>query len=371
LKILIAPNSFKECANSVEVAKILNWHLKKFHRYEIDLLPLSDGGDGFLQVCKNVFDLELKRFKTPCVYNSGDKFVPVGYSQKDKSVYIEVSDAIGIKNIPPEFRNPLQYNSKPSGVLLEKIYKQKNKNDFSVKKITIGIGGTGTSDLGLGACAVFGLKFIDAQGGSLDVIPGNFSRVKRIILPSRLNMSIELVLDVLINPIGKNGTTYLFAEQKGVKKNELACLESGVKNILNILNKDFGLNLKDEKIGAGGALGVGLSLLANTKIKTSTDFIMKELKLKEKIKKADLVLTGEGNFDRQSMFNKATGIVLNEAILQKKNIVLIAGSADKNILKKLNYDVKVIELGKLFSSREESINKFKEGLEKAAQIIAG
>jgi len=371
MRILIIPNSFKECADSSTVAKTLAKKLIKCSGVEIESLPLSDGGDGFLSVCREKYQLKTIRYKIPRLAGKGYKYVPVGYSPKDRIVFLEVADVIGIKDVPLDSRDPLNYNSYPLGLLLKKISFYFAKRSVKLKKIVIGIGGTGTSDLGLGVCSAFGLKLYDKDDKELAAIPGNFIRAAKISRPYMYDFDLQLVTDVRIHLLGEFGTTFFFARQKGVKEEELPELEEGVKNILAIIKRDFNADYSDTLLGAGGGLGLGFSLLTDPVVVGASRFLNKTLMLKEKIENTDLIVTGEGRFDLQSLFNKATGVVIKEAMRQKKKVVLIAGTTDDIAVKNLGRKVTIFNLSNHFANREESILNFRRGLNLASDFIAG
>ncbi|MGE5497817.1 MAG: glycerate kinase, partial [Syntrophothermus sp.] len=230
-------------------------------------------------------------------------------------------------------------------------------------KIILGIGGTGTSDLGLGLCVPFGLRLLDKNGIELEAIPQNYPKVKKIILPGRLKLKIEVVLDVKVPLFGRNGTSRVFSPQKGASPEDVNLLEKGVKNILRVLKKEHGLDFENTLIGAGGGLTLGLMLISVTKVITSREFLVKKLGLRQKIRRADLVVSGEGKLDYQSYLEKATGIVIEETLRLKKRIIIIAGSHE--LPAKYKKDIEVISLMDFYKSRSDSIKNYKTGIEKA------
>ncbi len=363
MRVLLALNSFKECANSPEVVSLLKEKLKKYAR--IDVLPLTDGGDGFLEVCRKTFDLGLEYYSLQNLYNEEQYRVPIGYSDRERCVYLESAEIIGLKKVPPGYRNPRLLNSENVGQVIRRILHRKHH----IKKIVLGLGGTATSDLGLGACKPFGLKLLDRNDHEIPPHPGLYENAFRVVLPRRISVALEAVLDVQVPLTGKNGPALLFAGQKGASAAVRAALERGAKNILRILQRDHAMNFSREKLGAGGGLGLGLSLLANMNTVPSYAFLYRTFALKNKIRQSDVIITGEGRYDRQSLLNKATGVVLREALRQKKQAVLVAGTINNSVVRKHNGRVIALELRNYFSSEEESIRKFKEGIDLASMEI--
>jgi len=359
VKILIAPNSFKECASSVEVAEIIHSVLYQNGFTDLLKLPLSDGGDGFLEICKAKFDLDTSYWKVENITHDAITSVPVGITKDWSTSYFEVADIIGMKIVPVSKRNPCMLNTSPIGELLLQL-EEKSRN--KLKKAVLGIGGTATSDLGLGLCTKFGLKLFDKNDVQMDVQPQNYYKVNRIVLPRKVAIDIEAIIDVEIPLIGNSGCNKIFASQKGASADEILALEAGAKKILYLLKKDHGLDFYKVKIGAGGGLLLGLSLLGNVGIKHSTTFLTKDLGINNFIAESDLVITGEGAFDKQSFLKKAAGIVVAEAFKKGKKVVLMVG---KNFVSfdafKDNPPI-ILELMEHYSTKEASISNFRNGI---------
>jgi glycerate 2-kinase len=364
-KILIAPNSFKESASSVELTELFYRYLK-IPDHEIILKPISDGGDGFLDVCMQNYDLDLINFTLPSPYSSKKNIkVSAGYSNNLKTIFIESSDILGLKNIPPSKRHPLKLNSSGLGELLNKIKSRFNQD--TLNKIVLGIGGTGTIDMGIGALSSLGLKLIDKHNKELVPVPENYINTARIEYPPELYpYDIEIILDV-DNPIlGDNGGVKIYGAQKGAAPNDLTLVENGIQNILNILEHDGLIKNNTFLSGAGGGIPAGLSLFLKTTLKSSIDFILQDLNIKN-INDIDYLITGEGKFDVQShSFNKGTGILLNH-FRNIEKIFLICGKIDKNC----NFPPNVypIQLLDYFENIKESMQNTPKGIKLACSQI--
>lgn len=365
IKILIAPNSFKECAGADEISKIIEKCFKEpiFH---VTSIPISDGGDGFLKICEKNYHLEIVQKEIPSFFDDSFLRVPIGESQNHKIIYLEAADIIGMKKIHLMKRNPLLLNSSNLGELLKKVVSENPPK----LKIVFGLGGTATSDLGLGLCVPFGLKLFNKDGDELPVKPQYYGEVNSIILPARkLSVPLEIVTDVEIPLYGETGTTKTFAGQKGANDQEIEILERGVKNVISILKNEHGLDFASRAIGAGGGLVMGLSLLANLEICFAEEFLLKKLKLEEAIRNTDFIITGEGSFDSQSMMKKGTGILINNAKTNQKRAFVICGKADRAIFSSIDHNTLIFPLDKYFSTVPESIKNYKTGIEKACEEI--
>jgi glycerate kinase len=369
MNFLIAPNSFKECDDSVGIASLFYKHLKQKLKSNFICVPISDGGDGFLTVCENIFHLRKISYSISKPY-SGDSFqCEVGYDPKNKNLYIESALVIGMKVIPENQRRPGKINSKGMGELLQKIMLDVEKRKLNVKKVFIGIGGTGTNDLGLGMASVFGFKLFDSEN-EIKVEPIKFSSVSRIEWSKKiLPFKIISVIDVKNELLGKNGAAYIFAKQKGAKEGELPVLEKGFSNITNLLTKKRLIKDKNLLSGAGGGLAAGLKIFFDSEVVSSRDFIINQLGIKNIKEKIDYVIAGEGAFDSQSLMEKGTGVLIDYYKNSAKMIFLCCGKIDSEVVKKLASNVYPIEFVKYFKNEKDSIRKYKTAIEFASNEI--
>ena len=371
--ILIAPNSFKECADSVEITEYIRGSLFKLLPEEIKskidflLKPISDGGDGFLQVCQRNFGVEFLHFEISNPFSKDKFFCPVGYYQETKTIYIESAEVLGMKLIPEEFRRPMSLSSKGMGELLLQIYDFVMDGIMDVEKVVIGVGGTGTNDLGIGMMESFGLELYDSKDNMLEVIPRNFSKVQKIVVPEvTLPYKIEIIVDVENPLLGIEGASLLFSEQKGATDEESKEMEKGFSHILDELEIDE--KSQSELNGAGGGLAAAMKMFFNAEVKYADQFIKEDLKVDAVNYKVDLVITGEGKLDSQTFLNKGAFIVVNEFAQRNIPIIFLCGSSEGDLPKVDN--LKVIENSEYFHSIEESIEKIDKGIDIASRKIS-
>jgi len=365
-KILIAPNSFKESADSVTISKYFRKYLKVHKNYKVIVKPLSDGGDGFLDVCAANFNLKKLHYFITTPFDESKFKCSAGYDEKNKTIYIESAKILGLNLIPSLKRNPVRLNSKGLGDLLKHILKDIEKDKIKADRIIIGIGGTGTNDLGLGAVSRLGLKLFDNSGNSLEILPQNFRSVEdfewnKINLPFK----IYCVVDVENPLLGESGASKMFARQKGASKYDIEIMEEGFSNLVNIFSKK-GL-IKDCKIlpGAGGGLAAGLIVFLNAEIIKAEDFILKHLEFAKIKSKVDYLITGEGSFDSQSLMKKGAWIIIRNFQNSAEKIFLCCGTIKDEIKIKLNPSIIPIELTKFFNSKEDSMKNVEKGIESA------
>ena len=372
-KVLIAPNSFKECADSVEITEYIKASLFRLLPEEINanieysLKPVSDGGDGFLQVCQRNLGIEFLHFEIRNPFNGDKFFCPVGYFQATKTLYIESAEVLGLKLIPEEFRKPLTLSSRGMGDLLLQLFDSVNAGIMEVEKIIIGIGGTGTNDLGMGMMEVFGLELYDADDNILDVLPQNFSIAHKIIVPEvPLPFKIEIIVDVENPLLGINGASLLFSEQKGASDEDAVEMEKGFSHLLDELEIEE--EEQNTLSGAGGGMAAAMKIFFEAEIKFAEKFIKEDLKVHTETNDIDYVITGEGKLDSQTFLNKGAFIVVNEFVNKDIPIVILCGSSEGDLPRIEN--MKVIELAEYFDSVEESIQKIDKGIEIAARKIS-
>ncbi len=360
-RILIAPNSFKECSYSVDAAIVIKKSIERLNRgADPVLFPVSDGGDGFLKVIKFHYQTDTVYFRLNSFFDDSSFDCPAEYSAEMRTVDIESAKVIGLNLIPPSKRNPLNYNSAPLGDILRQI----NSSGLKVEKAVIGIGGTGVNDLGTGMLSRFGLKLLDRKGKELNPVPVEFLNASEIILPEKdLSFKIEIVLDVKNPLLGPAGAAAIFAPQKGADSNAVEIMERGFINILNLLK--VAPELRESLSGAGGGIAAAFQLFFGSNAVTSNEFILNRLKL-NKTGEFDIAITGEGRLDEQSMLNKGGKVIYDYCLERNIPVVFICGQNKLNRSMKL---LDIIQLKDYFSSIEESIINFSAGIEKACGEI--
>ncbi|MGE5804948.1 MAG: glycerate kinase, partial [Ignavibacteria bacterium] len=294
----------------------------------------------------------------------------IGYDEKNKTIYIESARVLGLNLIPARKKNPALLSSKGLGDLLKNISADIENKKIKADKAIIGIGGTGTNDLGLGAASRFGLILLDSSNNECDVIPANYSTVKNLEW-NKINLPFEIscIIDVE-NPLaGDNGASKTFAKQKGASDNDIEIMEEGFINLVNIFSEK-GLIKKDNFLpGAGGGLAAGLSIFFNARIITAEDFIMNNLRIGKLKKRIDYLITGEGSFDSQSMMKKGTWILIRNFQNSVEKIFLCCGIIEQGIKSKLNPSIIPVEISKFFNSKEESIMNIEKGIKSACNQI--
>ena len=363
-RVVIAPDSFKGTLSSTEVCTIVSTELKKkYPDLEAISIPVADGGEGTVEALLTAIGGE----KIYCTVKS-----PLG---KDISAYygilpdgtavIETAQASGI-TIEKE-NNALKSSTYGTGQL---ILDALNKN---VTSILIGIGGSATTDGGTGALAALGAVFTDKNGNILHPCGESLSLIENADishLDKRLSTTDITVLCDVVNPLyGKNGAAYVFSPQKGATQKEVQLLDEGLRHLAaisqDILGKDYS---NTEGAGAAGGLGFALIAFLGARLRKGIEYILEKTAFSEKAKAADLIITGEGKLDRQSLMGKVPFCVAQKS--EGKKVIAIVGvsevSADEAKEKGISL---IIETNPLHLPFEEIKNNARQMLIAATENI--
>ncbi|HEL2111335.1 TPA: glycerate kinase [Streptococcus suis] len=297
MRILIAPDSFKESLSAIEVAQAIKQGFSKVYpQASYDLLPLGDGGEGTLDSLTQALGLE--KYQTEVTGPFGDR-ICVDYAMRDGLAVFEMAEIVGLASIPLEKRNPLQVSTRGVGELLVELM-QKGANQFF-----IGIGGSASHDGGIGMAAGLGVKFYDREGQELEAIGANLGKIADF---STEDMAIELsavqidlVTDVDNLLCGPRGATYVFAGQKGLEATKFEQVDREMERFYQLVNPAI---LTLAGAGAGGGMAAGLVQFAGAHIQTGINFVLDQLDFDKRVAEADLVIVGEGRMDAQSLAGK-------------------------------------------------------------------
>lgn len=322
MKVVICPDSFKESATALEASQAAQ---KGFQRVFVDasfeLIPLADGGEGTSEVLTNSLNGKFMEVSVSDPLNNKIN-AKYGFINDQKLGIIEVAEAIGLHLIKPEQRNPMITTSYGVGELINDAIKNK------ANKILIGIGGSSTNDCGVGMLSALGAKFYDKNNLEIKVEGYILDKIESINIDNVLNklqgVKLEIACDVKNPLFGEDGASKVYAKQKGATPEMIDILEEGVKNFHRVVKKDLGVDLNVESSGASGALGAAFILL-NSNLVPGIDLVLKYTNFKEKIKNADLIITGEGAIDHQTAFGKTISQVSKHGKDNNIPVIVLAG----------------------------------------------
>ena len=349
LKIVIACDKYKDSLNAVAVCKIIEKVIKDIDRnIEVVLNPMADGGEGTVDTL--VDSLGGRYINAVVAGPLGEKVRARFGLIKDNTAIIEMAAASGLWLLPEEKRNPLFTTSYGTGQLIEKALKS------GAKKIIMGIGGSATNDAGTGAAKALGFKFYDKNNKMLDPVGKELENIDRIDTVSANPLLKEaeiLVACDVSNPLfGPEGAAYVYGPQKGASREEVLLLDKGLKNFARVVKKDLAKDISSIKGGgAAGGMGAGAMALLNARLEPGANIVITETGLADKLKNADLVITGEGSIDNQTFFGKSAYGVAVEAKKFCIPVITINGSIH------INYETLKADKEDLFSGNFSIINK--------------
>jgi len=327
MKIVIAPDSFKETLSAFEVASTIESSFQNvFPEAEIIKIPIADGGEGTVEAMVRATDgsFEFSEVEGPMGNITSAKWGMLGNS---KTAVIEIAEACGLHLGQANKRNPMTASSFGVGQLVVAAL------DKGAKKIIIGLGGSATNDGGYGFLRAIGVQFLDSEGNELN---GHFETLSLLSdinfnhIDTRIkNTSIEIACDVDNPLLGEKGASKVFAAQKGASNKMIEELESIMTNYYEIISSQLGSQLNDRPgFGAAGGLGFGISAFINSELKSGINIVLEALNFNQYLLDADLVITGEGRIDSQSERGKAPIGVIKYANQLNCKVIVIAGSVD-------------------------------------------
>lgn len=324
-KIVFAPQGFKESLTGIEIARAMAQGAKAvWPDAEAVLVPVADGGDGTLQ---SLVDASGGEVRTTRALDPLGREIDVewGALGDGQTAVIEMARSSGLALLNPDERDPLRTTTFGVGQVMKVAL------DAGFTHFIIGIGGSATNDGGAGMAQALGARLLDADGKDLE--PGgaalaNLDRIDTTGFDERLaSAAIDVACDVN-NPLcGATGASAIFGPQKGATPEQVAQLDAALNQFGQIAMRDLGRDVGEiPGAGAAGGLGAGLMAFANARLRLGADIVLEAVGLEEKLEGADLVIVGEGQFDRSTAFNKSPVAVAQRARSRGIPVIGIAGS---------------------------------------------
>lgn len=324
MKFVIAPDSFKESLTALEVATAIETGFKRvFPDADYVKLPMADGGEGTVQSLVDA--TQGKLIECEVTAPLGDKVKSFfGLSGDGKTAIIEMAAASGLHLVSPEKRNPLLTTSYGTGELIKLAL------DLGVESFILGIGGSATNDGGVGMLQALGMQCLDSQDKPIGFGGAELANIVKIDVqqldPRLQQVHIEVACDVN-NPLcGECGASAIFGPQKGATPEMVKQLDAALSHFAEIAERDCGKQIRDQAgAGAAGGMGGGLLLLPSVQLKAGIQIVLDRLHLIDYVKDADVVITGEGRIDAQSIMGKTPIGVARTAKQFNKPVIAIAG----------------------------------------------
>ena len=326
MKIVIAPDSFKESLGAAAVAAALADGLRQvLPEAEIVMVPMADGGEGTLAALCGAGGESVD------VHGPRGAMVAArfGVLADGSTAVIEVAQAIGLDKVPPAQRNPRLASSFGVGELITACL------DRGLRHFVVGLGGSATVDGGVGMLQALGVRFLDGQGASLpaqlgggrlaDIAVVDFSSLDRRLADAHFDIACDVD-----NPLcGERGAAAVFGPQKGATADDVAALERGLRHVYALMETALG-RLVAELPGAGAAGGLGAAILLclDAALRPGVDVLIEATKLDSLLAGAGLVVTGEGRVDEQTLFGKAPAGVARLARARGVPVIAVGGSLD-------------------------------------------
>lgn len=329
MKIVIAPDSFKESLTAYEVCIAIEAGFKRVYPHaEYIKIPVADGGEGTVQSLVDATQGQI--IKLPV---TGPLNLPVeafyGILGNSKTAVIEMAAASGLHHVPMHLRDPKITTSFGTGELICAAL------DAGVNKIIIGLGGSATNDGGMGMLSALGVRFTDEQHNVLEASGATLQKIKHInvdaVDPRLANCEILVACDV-DNPLcGELGATQIFGPQKGASKSDVELLDAGLLHYSECIKQQLNVSVATIP-GAGAAGGMGAALLAftNASLKPGIELVLSAVGFSQHMTGTDLVITGEGRIDNQTIHGKTPVGVAKIAKQFSIPVIGVAGCLGNN-----------------------------------------
>ena len=321
MKIIYAADSFKGSLTSAEANEAMRRGAERAADHEAILIPVSDGGEGLIECLAHALGAEKHKVT---VQGPMQEQAEAVFALAGNSAVIEMAEASGLV-LSHGANDPMLATTYGTGELIRRAL------ELGARKIILGLGGSATTDGGIGALMALGAEFYDEAGrliergcgGTLSsVAKADFSR----IYPPAREMELTVLCDVDYCLLGEQGAAAVFSPQKGASPHQVKELDKGLGNFADVLCRDFPDLRHLAGTGAAGGLGYGLLTVFGGKMLPGMQTIMELIRFEDRIAGADLLFTGEGRIDFQSAHGKAPGVILQAAKKQNIPVIVIGGS---------------------------------------------
>ena len=359
---ILVPDSFKGTLSAIEVCNIMKSSIKNLYKdANIISVPVADGGEGTVDAFLYALGGEKKSVWVSDAFNE-QKILAYYAMLKNDIAVIEMAACAGL----PLVKDRLEPDKTTTFGVGELIIDAINNG---AKKIILGLGGSATNDGGCGLAAALGVKFKDEQDQEFIPTGGTLSQIYKIdmnnIYSKIKDVEFVSMCDV-DNPLcGRLGASAVFAPQKGADEDMVKLLDEGLAHLAKIIKRDLHIEVKDIKgAGAAGGLGAGSIAFLQSKLTKGIDVILDTIKFDELVSKADIVFTGEGKFDSQSLHGKVVMGVANRSQKYKTPVIVVTGAIGENIQEAYNKGITAI-----FSINKEPMEFSKSALKSKENMI--
>ena len=364
MRILIAPDKFKGALSGREVADSIAAGLREvLPSARIDIAPMADGGEGTAEVISQALGAVWLKCKA---HDPLSREIEAGYGwiENQKLAVMEMSEAAGMRRLRPnEYDVDLASTLGVGEMILDAA-------ERDAQQIIIGLGGSATNDGGFGMARALGFRFEQEQEHERKRV-SDLITLRRIEKPKDLKLpGIVAAVDVRNRLLGENGATRVFGSQKGATPDQIKDLERALAKLADVLAEQFGFDYREQPgAGAAGGLGFGLMSFCGATIRQGFDVVAESTGLEAKMKDVDLVITGEGSLDRQTLEGKTPAGVARLARKLSKRVFAMVGRATDDVEVREVFDG-VYQNARSGMSQEENMKKAGELLRGNARELA-
>lgn len=370
MKILIAPDKFKSSLTSEEACRAIRDGIKStFPGSQLYTFPLADGGEGTSDIL--LFHMKGKKVNVN-VHDPLFRIISAEYglSSDGLTAFIDMSKASGLHLLNAQEKNVMRTTTLGTGELI------RDAIDKGVKNIILGIGGSATNDAAIGAASALGFEFFSEENKSLLPVGEELVQMRKItttnVHPCLREVTFTAICDV-DNPLtGEKGAAHVYAPQKGATPEQVTMLDKGLKNFAGVVYEC--LHKEIEHIpgsGAGGGFGGGAIAFFNARLKRGVEVVIELTGFEKQLAEADVIITGEGKIDAQTLHGKLVEGISNLARKYKKKLIVIAGKNElsEHALANTGID-KIFALSDYVSEEQSMKNAFDVLQRISAQHVA-
>lgn len=384
MRILIAPDKFKSVQSARDVAADIAAGLQEILTdVELELAPIADGGEGTAEVICEALGGEWRGCWAHDALGRGIETRYLSLEEKATAI-IEMSEAAGLRRLDSMERSVERASTFGVGEMILDAAKR------GAMEIMVGLGGSATNDGGFGLARALGFRFFDDQGYELKggvselanlgrivppeevevLVASTYSSTSRFVRTPLQRVRVVAAADVRIPLLGKRGATATFAAQKGAADFQIEMLETALARLAEVVGRDLGVDHRKESgAGAAGGLGFGLMSFCRATLKSGFEVVAEAIDLKAKVKRADVVITGEGSLDEQTLEGKAPAEIARLARKAGKRVFAIVGRAQPDAAVRDLFDG-VYAVAQADLSDEENIARASELLREGARELA-
>ncbi|HIQ87452.1 MAG TPA: glycerate kinase [Candidatus Scatomorpha gallistercoris] len=328
-KAVLIPDSFKGTVSSTRVCELMAERIEKiFPGCAVQSIPVADGGEGSVDAFLTAVGGEkvTKQVTGPWFEQCSGYY---GLIDNGATAVLEMAAAAGLPMVG-DHKDPRGTTTFGVGELLADAARS------GAKRLVIGLGGSATNDGGCGAAAAAGVKFYNAAGESFVPVGGTLKDIERIDMsmrdPAFDKVEIVTMCDIDNPMYGETGAAYIFGPQKGADPEMVKFLDQGLRHLSEVIKRDIGVDVADMPgAGAAGAMGAGMVAFFGSRLQMGIETVLDTVEFDKAIADADIIFTGEGKIDSQSLRGKVVIGVARRAAKQDKPVIAIVGGADYDV----------------------------------------